>query len=417
VSWYRILIHPVVVVSLLLSLSHTKELLVVTEDELIVQGLFFEEYHAYAQSRSIFGKLYDITGKKAYLFREMNAAILSNTAILSSIKRLKKWDKAHPNSLEARRLFIPLYLSAKELTKAKNEALALLELSPHEEDLELASRSFIYSGEFEKALELLTQYYRHTYHEEILLRMSMIMDNYTNQRKKALQLLETHRRMYESSETLYTQLITLYTKEGDVKSVIESYKALYTLTKEEKHLYRLIDLFWSQRDLNGAIGYLENLEEGKEILYELYKTKKDFENAYLLSDRLYQKSHDAKWLAEKAIMLFEKSEDKNSQKMLQQLSDYFKKAIAHGVDDSLYLNYYGYTLIDKDMNIAEGISMVQKALQQQPDNSYYLDSLAWGYYKQGKCKKAYTTMERVVEIEGLEIEEVKEHWQAIQKCQ
>jgi cytochrome c-type biogenesis protein CcmH/NrfG len=86
------------------------------------------------------------------------------------------------------------------------------------------------------------------------------------------------------------------------------------------------------------------------------------------------------------------------------------------VDDSIYLNYYGYTLIDKDIDIKKGMKILENALNQQPDNTYYLDSLAWGYYKEGECKKAYELMEKVVAQEGLKEPEIAEHWDAIKKC-
>ena len=94
----------------------------------------------------------------------------------------------------------------------------------------------------------------------------------------------------------------------------------------------------------------------------------------------------------------------------------FEKAVKLGNDDSIYLNYYGYTLIDKEVDIQKGMKIIEDALVQQPDNTYYLDSLAWGYYKNRDCGKAYKLMKRVVDEEGLEQSEISEHWQAIKQC-
>ncbi len=102
--------------------------------------------------------------------------------------------------------------------------------------------------------------------------------------------------------------------------------------------------------------------------------------------------------------------------MIKEVISYFEKAIDLGVDDSIYLNYYGYTLIDKEIDVKKGIKVIENALKQQPDNTYYLDSLAWGYYKEHKCKKAYEMMKRVVDEEGLDEKEIIEHWELIQKC-
>jgi len=60
--------------------------------------------------------------------------------------------------------------------------------------------------------------------------------------------------------------------------------------------------------------------------------------------------------------------------------------------------------------------ILQDALKQQPDNTYYLDSLAWGYYKQKQCDKAYDLMEKVIAQEGFKEPEITAHWDAIKKC-
>jgi Tfp pilus assembly protein PilF len=102
--------------------------------------------------------------------------------------------------------------------------------------------------------------------------------------------------------------------------------------------------------------------------------------------------------------------------MIAEVVSHFEKAIAGGVDDSIYLNYYGYTLIDKDIDLQKGMNIIQNALIQQPNNTYYLDSLAWGHYKKRECSKALKLMKRVVSEEGLDEVEIIEHWKAIKKC-
>jgi len=393
-----------------------KELRVLSEDELIIQGLLYEEYRAFDRSRYVFGQLYDTTGAKVYLFKEMTASLFSKTNINESIKRLKIWDEKHPDTLEVKRLLIPLYLTANRVGEAKTEAEYLLERSNKAMDMELASNPFLYTGEFKRALGLLSKVYEKTSNEDVLLRMVIIMDEYTNERIKAIQLLEAHRHMNIVSNDVYFKLLELYVKENNVDGLLGIYKILYDQDKDKKYLNKIIDAYAYKRDINGAIDFLEENKAGENILYELYKRKKLFDKAYLLVDRLYDEKKDARWIAEKGVLLFEKSEDKNDKKMIKEVISYFEKAIDLGVDDSIYLNYYGYTLIDKGVDIKKGIKIIEDALKQQPDNTYYLDSLAWGYYKQKECKKAYEMMKKVVDEEGLDEKEIIEHWDAIQKC-
>ena len=397
---------------------YAKELRILNEDSLLIQGLLYDEYRAYESSRQVFGQLYDTTGAEVYLFREMTSALLGGSHISQSIERLKSWDEKHPDTLEVRRLLIPLYLTNQQVQEAKTEAEYLVEQSSEARDLDLASNPYLYTGDFKKAVNLLSEAYKKTSNEEVLLRMVVIMDKYTDERKKAIQLLDTHRRMNMVSDTkLYYKLIALYMKENDIDGLLEIYKVLYAEESNEKYLAKIIDAYAYKGDIDGAISFLEENKVADRVLYELYKSKQYFEKAFILTDRLYHTQKDPKWLAEKGILLFEKSEDKNDTKMINQVLSYFEEALALGVDDSIYLNYYGYTLIEKNIDVNKGIEIIKDALNQQPDNTFYLDSLAWGYYKERACKKAYMLMQKVVEREGLTEPEIIEHWEAIQQCQ
>jgi tetratricopeptide (TPR) repeat protein len=393
-----------------------KEMMYISDDELIMRGLLYDEYKAYENSRQVYARLYDATNSEVYLFKEAGASLLGLTHMQESIQRLKAWDITHPNALETQRLLIPLYLSSNQTNLAKIEAENLLKSSKNPLDIELASNPFLYTGEFKRALELLSKVYEAMPKEMVLLRMTDIMDEYTGERKRAIQLLETHRRMEEPSKNVLVKLLVMYSKDRDIDGLLETYKALYVLEKDDDTLAKVMDAYAYKKDLNGAITFLEEQNTGDEILYELYKSKEMFAKALKISQNRYAKTNDPRWLAESAILLFENSDDKNDKTMIRDVVSCFDKAITMGVDDSIYLNYYGYTLIDKNINIEKGMKIISDALLQQPDNTYYLDSLAWGHYKKKECAAAYRLMKRVVDEEGLEEEEIDVHWKAIKQC-
>jgi len=412
VSWYRVVLFTIVLFTTL----QAKELMPVSDDELIMRGILYDEYKAYENSREIYAELFDKTAAEVYLFKEATSSLRGRTHMNESIARLKAWDRTHPDRLEVKRLLIPLYLTANHLNLAKTEAEFLLERSSKPMDLELASNPFLYSGEFKRGLKLLSKVYAADPKEVILLRMADIMDEYTDEPQRAIQLLETHRRMNIYSNDVLAKLLVLYSKQQDVEGLLETYKALYDNTQDEKVLAKIIDIYGYTRDIDGAITFLETRNAGKEILYELYKNKKLFGKALALIDDAYQEDNDPRWLAEKGILLFESAKNKDNKKMIENVISLFEEAIKAGVDDSIYLNYYGYTLIDKEIDIDRGMQIIQDALEQQPNNTYYLDSLAWGYYKKHQCPQAYRTMKRVVDEEGLEEDEIITHWRAIKQC-
>ncbi|RUM70056.1 MAG: hypothetical protein DSZ09_04935 [Sulfurovum sp.] len=411
-SWYRLIL----VFITLFSLGISKEIMVISDDELIIRGLFYDEYQSYENARQIYAKLFDTTQAEVYLFKEATASLLGRTHLDESIQKLKAWDAVHPNALQVKRLLIPLYLTSNQVNLAKTQAEYLIERSSAPTDLELASNPFLYTGEFKRALSLLSKVYEANPKEDVLLRMVNIMDEYTEERTRAIQLLETHIRMNVYSNEVLKKLLVLYGKEKNIDGLLDTYKLLYQHNKDEKILSKIIDIYAYKRDLSGAITFLEKYKADDDMLYELYKSKKQFDKALVFVNRRYKSDKNAKWLAEKGVLLFEKADDKNNKEMIEKVSSLFDKALALGVDDSIYLNYYGYTLIDKNIDIDKGIKIIKDALVQQPDNTYYLDSLAWGYYKKHACKKAYTFMKRVVDAEGLDEQEIVEHWNAIKQC-
>lgn len=417
-SWNRIALTLFMVFSIGTTIVHAKKLMTISEDELVIRAVLYDEYRAYENSYEVYKKLYDDTGAEIYLFKEATSALMSRTHILESITRLKLFDEKNPDRIEVRRLLIPLYLTIRQVKNATLEAEHLLEQSKEPMDLDLASNSFLYAGDFKRALDLLSRVYEAVPREEILLRMADIMDQFTGERKRAIQLLETHRRLNMNivSHDLYAKLVTLYQKEKDVNGILDTYKALYKQNHDEEYLTRIIDVYVYKRDIDGAIAFLERDQSRNDILYELYKREKHYSKALDLIDKLYEEDKDAKWIAEKGVLIFENSKDKNDKTMIKDVLTHFEKAIELGNDDSIYLNYYGYTLIDKDVNVKKGIDIIQSALKQQPDNIYYLDSLAWGYYKEGECAKAYKLMKRVVDEEGLSEPEIVEHWNAVREC-
>lgn len=416
-SRYHLVLTAIAALIVTTGTLQARELQVISEDELIVRGLLYTEYRAYEKSRQVFGKLYDMTQEKEYLFREIASSLLGRTHISESIERLKLFDKRHPDMLDVKRLLIPLYLTNQQVKEAKNEADYLIERSDKAGDLDLAANPYLYSGDFKRALDLLQRAYEKSNDEDMLLRMTAIMDEYTGERRRAIQLLETHRRLnVATSNDVYFKLLTLYVKENDVDGVLGIYQALYEFDKSEEYLNKIIRAYAFKGDVEGAIAFLEKNKTGKKVLYRLYKTKKNFAKAMKLAQGFYEEERDPKWLAEIAILMYEQAKDKNDQKMIEKVVKTFDKALAQGVDDSIYLNYYGYTLIDKDIDVKKGMRILEDALSQQPGNTYYLDSLAWGYYKEGECRKAYDVMEKVVAQEGLREPEIAEHWEAIKKC-
>jgi tetratricopeptide (TPR) repeat protein len=77
----------------------------------------------------------------------------------------------------------------------------------------------------------------------------------------------------------------------------------------------------------------------------------------------------------------------------------FKRALELAPDQPTVLNYLGYSWADQGTNLPEARQMIDKALQQRPDDGAIIDSLGWVTLRQGDPQGAVKLLERAVELE------------------
>jgi tetratricopeptide (TPR) repeat protein len=75
-----------------------------------------------------------------------------------------------------------------------------------------------------------------------------------------------------------------------------------------------------------------------------------------------------------------------------------KRALELSPDESLVLNYLGYTWVDQGENLKTGMDYIRKAVKLKPDDGYYVDSLGWAYFKLGNMPAAVEQLEHAVEL-------------------
>lgn len=76
----------------------------------------------------------------------------------------------------------------------------------------------------------------------------------------------------------------------------------------------------------------------------------------------------------------------------------FRKALELEPDQPSVLNYLGYSLVEKRENLDEALGMIEKAVDQRPNEGYIVDSLGWVYYRLGRYEEAVPQMEKAVSL-------------------
>ena len=78
----------------------------------------------------------------------------------------------------------------------------------------------------------------------------------------------------------------------------------------------------------------------------------------------------------------------------------FRKVLEINPENAQALNYLGYMLADRDVRLDEAYQLIKKAIDQDPNNGAYLDSLGWVYFRQGKLNEAEGVLVRALDRIG-----------------
>ncbi|MDA8427179.1 MAG: tetratricopeptide repeat protein [Treponema sp.] len=101
-----------------------------------------------------------------------------------------------------------------------------------------------------------------------------------------------------------------------------------------------------------------------------------------------------------------------AQNKIDEAIDYYAKALELDVENGTALNGMGYLLACEGRDGARALTLCRKAVDKNPGNSAYLDSLAWAYYRLGFLDEARDYIHRALVIAPQETE-IREHARAI----
>lgn len=76
----------------------------------------------------------------------------------------------------------------------------------------------------------------------------------------------------------------------------------------------------------------------------------------------------------------------------------FNTALKLKPDYHEVLNFLGYYCLEQDKNIEQAGKLIRKALELDPENGAYIDSLGWFYFKKRKFKEALTYLEKAASL-------------------
>jgi tetratricopeptide (TPR) repeat protein len=157
-----------------------------------------------------------------------------------------------------------------------------------------------------------------------------------------------------------------------------------------------------------ALRHSGKADQGIALLEDAVKTHADEPMAYIALAQLYSdatrgaqavkvlRDAQAKFPQNNAIA-FELGAVFDKQKKFADAETAFRRVLSREPENAVALNYLGYMLAERGERLEESVNYLRKALQIDPDNGSYLDSLGWAYFKSDKLALAEDNLHRAAD--------------------
>ena len=355
--------------------------------------------------------LYQNTKKIEYL-KEQIFALMRLESYDDALKTIKEFEAIIPNDLEI--LKAKAYIVRQDTEAAIGIWQRIIQLEDNVFNNNFIATLYYAKNDFENARAHLLRAYKIENNEEMILVLASL-DLEEKKFDNSVALIKAHFKD-EMSERFASLLIPIARKLNSLDSLEPLF--LYYLNKKPSNLNatNLAKLYYEKKDYAKVLELAKKYEFDAYVLIDIYMAQKDYAKAKAEAQKAYSRTKEDYYLGIMAIIDFESAEGvEGKRKIAPQIVDMLKKAVKN-TPNHIFYNYVGYLMIDYDINIAEGVDFVQKALRVAPENPAYLDSLAWGHFKSGKCGEAKAVMDKIPRDVVQKESEIREHLEAIDKC-
>jgi tetratricopeptide (TPR) repeat protein len=209
--------------------------------------------------------------------------------------------------------------------------------------------------------------------------------------------IETFRKMLtlgdDNAERGYQQIIDTYREAKQWAQATDVAKEAVQKLPNDRGLQmvyasQLADSGQPDAALKQVRSLLKGAPEDREVyislsqMYARLKRWPEAEEALDQADKLSTRPED------KQFVLFQRGSTLERQKKYEAAEETFRKLLADDPQNAMTLNYLGYMMADRGVRLEEALAMIQKAVDIDPANGAYLDSLGWAYFKLGKYDQA-----------------------------
>ena len=298
----------------------------------------------------------------------------------NALETYREASKKFPTSKEVSQKIIMILIRLGNYEEAEKEFENLTSLYPKEHALKVGYIALLnINGKYDSALETALKLLQEYPFPELLQEISNSYYGKQQYDKSAEYLEKAIDKTGDIQPSAYARLGTLYRKAENLAKSKENYdKAIRILETEASQNDEKYKSFYSIASIYELMGEKENA--GKYFQKAIDDLKAEIE-----------KSPDNVKLIITIADFFQKIDN------LDEAEKYYQIAITKDTKDPTALNNLGYMWIEKGIKLDKALDYVKKALEIEPDNPAYLDSLGWGLFKKKKYDEALIHLKKAVE--------------------
>lgn len=381
-------------------------------------GDAYTQTHDYPKAEAAYRKAADLDPSELSHLRGLGQTLLSEEKYPEALSVYQKLADLMPDDSDVYLRIAQIYRELHQLDKAEENLIKARQYNPGSLEV-MYNEAMIYEsqGRYDEAIRVLS-------------------DAVTGVKAQS-NVLPSRRR---SLAILYQQLGMLYRDTQNYQAAIYTFQELGHLGEEEDRRARLLimDTYRLSKDLPRALqagreamakypndpavrasqalllGENQQTDEAVKLLEADLKGTSADREVYLNISQVYERGRHYKQAEEAARKAESMAGDAHDnevawlllgavyerQKQFDKAEEEFKKVLGVNPKNAQVLNYYGYMLADRGIRLDEAKDLIQRAVDLEPFNGAYLDSLGWVYYKQNKIEDAEAALRKAVEHEA-----------------
>jgi tetratricopeptide (TPR) repeat protein len=276
------------------------------------------------------------------------------------------------------------YAASQQLKEAIPLYLRVLELQPDDANArEKLATGFVLTNQRDKAVEMLEQIIKeHPEKYQPYDLLAQVLDEEARSLQRANRIEEAKAK-FAKVATNYEQ--SLLINPNHAGTYVRLAELLLGTLKDADHAVKLLGE--ARRRFPGA----------PEIVYYLGIAQREAKQSQQAVATFEEALHEAQ-LEEDADFVnakfyFNYGAAAEQAGLYDKAADLLRKSIALDPDNSAEtFNYLGYMWADHNMNLDEAETMIRRALQSEPNNASYLDSLGWVEFRKGQFDRALNNL-------------------------